>query len=402
MSCTTDQAECNRLVQLFTNNIRTAACPKLIAGFKRYGYKMRNIPIEPENDIRDLGRDALRFDALALTERIKYTEYWKAVGHRAQDQSVALFTTFGHLFGAAQRVLDLGCGNHSLKAAIDPKGMKWFGVDIAPISAMNPPINPWTFSADRHLEATLWELPIDWLGSFDAGICADVMEHIPEEKVGQVFAQALLACPWVLYSIALQKGPEGPFNTHCTVKPWNWWFENAGAARPASVVEPLLTTHSHTIFVHRRIDTPYCLPGGRFPLIQVARLRYRWEMPGYPNVGDFTGMYTAWEKTLAENPVDLMEHGGNRGAKLFHVWKSVSNVGLIHPLIVTPEMGGLHYVIVGNQRLCSVRGLNAGAPPDFEPISKRKPIDYARCIVMKPGDKLDDDTPAHLLYPTNP
>ena len=75
------------------------------------------------------------------------------------------------------------------------------------------------------IEACLWELPDD-LGPTDYGICCDVMEHLPTERIDDVFAGiAKRTTKAVYFQIALFDDTTythaGPL--HLSVFPPDWW-----------------------------------------------------------------------------------------------------------------------------------------------------------------------------------
>ena len=64
-------------------------------------------------------------------------------------------------------------------------------------------------------------------GTFDAIISTDVLEHIPENQLGQVLTEIYnKANKFVFFAIhenlAVKNLPNGE-NTHCTVRPIEWW-----------------------------------------------------------------------------------------------------------------------------------------------------------------------------------
>ena len=63
---------------------------------------------------------------------------------------------------------------------------------------------------------------------FDGVICTDVMEHIPEEEIDENLERIFnYARDFVFFNIstkpAEKKLPNGE-NTHCTLKPEDWWI----------------------------------------------------------------------------------------------------------------------------------------------------------------------------------
>ena len=66
-------------------------------------------------------------------------------------------------------------------------------------------------------------------GQFDGVISTDVMEHIPEEQISEVFREiSQYATRFVFLCIATDPAiavlPNGE-NAHCTLKPLEWWVD---------------------------------------------------------------------------------------------------------------------------------------------------------------------------------
>lgn len=63
---------------------------------------------------------------------------------------------------------------------------------------------------------------------FDALICTDVMEHIPEEELSDVITDIRSYSDYAVFVISTRLAgeilPNGE-NAHCTVRPDNWWKE---------------------------------------------------------------------------------------------------------------------------------------------------------------------------------
>lgn len=103
----------------------------------------------------------------------------------------------------SKSVLDYGCG----KAKHHPKG--WVGYDPA--------------VKDKDI------LPG---GTFDAVICTDVLEHVPEEELNETLNNIFSKAEKLVYlSISTKPAkknlPNGE-NCHVTVKDKDWWWEQIG------------------------------------------------------------------------------------------------------------------------------------------------------------------------------
>lgn len=131
---------------------------------------------------------------------------------RAHEKAYALlsYTTF----------IDIGCGDSRLMQYIADKAEPWpvvYGLDLVPGD-----------NTENILQGCLWEeWPAKLWPIFDLGICCDVLEHIPTEKVDDVLEQMFLNCNNLLISIALRIDVQGDLigeRLHLTVKPKEWWY----------------------------------------------------------------------------------------------------------------------------------------------------------------------------------
>lgn len=90
-------------------------------------------------------------------------------------------------------------------------------------------------------------------GSFDGVIATDVLEHCPEEDVDWIVGEMFSFATRFVYATvacypARKRLPNGE-NTHCTIRPPQWWemrFRQAAAARPGVEWEAWLQKGSPT------------------------------------------------------------------------------------------------------------------------------------------------------------
>lgn len=126
--------------------------------------------------------------------------------HASKRYGVSARKRLPEILGAIGRcapvtILDYGCGQARLKAALPAYEVTEYDPAIPGIDG----------------------LPA---GRFDLVLCLDVMEHIPEEGVGEVLREIVGRAPTAIFVIstqpAVQRLPDGQ-NAHCTVRPSRWW-----------------------------------------------------------------------------------------------------------------------------------------------------------------------------------
>jgi hypothetical protein len=152
------------------------------------------------------------------TERAKYTKVWTNDEYRVRSPGLR------HLAGAIEWMrpdlgatfTDWGAGSGQAAHELARLGYVTRLVDIA-VNAYRGPL--------PFVEACLWDLPAD-LGATDYGFCADVMEHLPPDKVETVFNQIAARTKRAVYfQIALFDDntftDAGPL--HLSVYPPEWW-----------------------------------------------------------------------------------------------------------------------------------------------------------------------------------
>lgn len=185
-------------------------------------------------------------DLLAATERTKYAQVWEQ-HPRYRDVSPGLDIApmahgcyQGFAGGDLERgatVLDFGAGTG--------RASKWFAsVGYAPtmVDITRAALNP-EMEATRipFVEACLWDMPADLTARF--GFCADVLEHIPPERVRDVIAGIARRTEAAFFQVACFPDRFGPATMghplHLTVNPASWW--NIELERSWGTVRPLVT-----------------------------------------------------------------------------------------------------------------------------------------------------------------
>jgi uncharacterized Rossmann fold enzyme len=162
--------------------------------------------------------DGSEFYHSAASEAAKYARIWEipeyrrwSPGEESVDQAIAAMG-----MRAGEKVIDFGCGTGRASAAFAKRGMAVLGVDHV-TNCLDPDIEI------PFVKANLWELP-RLFGEY--GFCADVMEHIPTERVGQVLAAIRGTVPAAFFRIAFHYDNFGSVigePLHLTVRPMEWW-----------------------------------------------------------------------------------------------------------------------------------------------------------------------------------
>lgn len=156
---------------------------------------------------------------LTMQERAKYRKTWENKLYREVSPGLR------HLASALEWMkpepgasfTDWGCGTGKAATELALQGFDVRLVDIAGNAYVG---------ALPFVETCLWELPED-LGATDYGFCADVMEHIPTERVDDVLAGiAKRTREKCYFQIALFHDTyfthAGPL--HLSVFPGEWWM----------------------------------------------------------------------------------------------------------------------------------------------------------------------------------
>jgi hypothetical protein len=162
-------------------------------------------------------------DILATKEAEKYRKMWgfecyrkTAPGTRHVEAAIeALDMQHGIT------VIDFGTGTGRAAQAFKDRGYLVTGIDHAE-NCLDADVDI------PLLIKNLWSLPKGLVA--DYGFCTDVMEHIPEEKVSEVFkgiAGCVDSCYFAIDTIPDSMGKLINDTLHLTVRPGLWWAQKA-------------------------------------------------------------------------------------------------------------------------------------------------------------------------------
>lgn len=163
-------------------------------------------------------------------ERPKYARMWAKEEYRKDAPGEALVPVFVQRamprWGAS--VIDFGCGTGRPGMALLQAGMRVTMLDFAG-NCLDDAVRAALCDDLRFTKHDL-EDPIPLAAEF--GFCADVMEHVPTDKVDVVFANILRAAKNCFFAIATVDDRLGGLigeQLHLTVKPGAWWRERLEA-----------------------------------------------------------------------------------------------------------------------------------------------------------------------------
>jgi SAM-dependent methyltransferase len=172
--------------------------------------------------------------ATEAEERDKYERMWRVDEYRGNSPGEQLVDVAISELGMkpGESVIDFGCGPGRATQRLKNLGFDVLGIDIAENSRDKGIDVPFRLGC-------LWDLPDD-IAPADWGLCCDVMEHIPPEKVGSVLQNIRAKTKrGVLFNIAFFHDGFGNVigeRLHLTVQPREWWLDRLKVFWPNTVV----------------------------------------------------------------------------------------------------------------------------------------------------------------------
>lgn len=160
-------------------------------------------------------------DQVVTAEQSKYEKMWSFDDYRERSPGMRFLNDALKRLqmppGAS--VVDLGCGTGRVSAELQRLGFDVTAVDIANNACQE-------FDGN-FVAACLWDLP-EMLPHFEYGFCADVLEHIPTERIDQCLENIARHTGTVYFQIAnfyCHMGDRIGESLHLTVKPVGWWAQ---------------------------------------------------------------------------------------------------------------------------------------------------------------------------------
>ncbi len=171
-------------------------------------------------------------DAVAEREAVKYRDAFSREDYRRKCHGLTLWKEHRQLFpDAVESAIDYGCGTGRLVERWLAEGIDGYGVDLVPEVS----VDEGTYAAhpDRFVSASLWDFEPGRV--FDVGVCADVMEHIPEAYVAPVCERIAASCRRAVFTIANFQSTFEGHTLHLTLHDEAWWRSTLWVAMGGAV-----------------------------------------------------------------------------------------------------------------------------------------------------------------------
>ena len=155
---------------------------------------------------------------LAAAERQKYDDVWLHDEYRRKCHSVTLWNTERHLFPKQfDSALDIACGLGLLFYYWNEQGVDAYACDISH-NCLSAEARKYEH---KFIQGPLWELSLP--EPVDVGVCTDVMEHIPTDKVDDSLRRIADSCRRTVFKIAQFNSVYLGYDLHLTKEPLEWW-----------------------------------------------------------------------------------------------------------------------------------------------------------------------------------
>lgn len=179
-------------------------------------------------------------------ETRKYLRVWRRNDYRDQCDGLPVVGYACHIMNCSpgDTLIDWGCGTGKASKAFAGLGLQVTGFDIASNcldSDVKVPL----------VVGTIWDPPSELAAQY--GFCTDVLEHLPEDKVGlalEAIRQRTERAAYIQVDTAADifgAKMEPPVRLHLTVQPAEWWHEMVASRWP--IIKPCAGSYSRAGFL---------------------------------------------------------------------------------------------------------------------------------------------------------
>lgn len=187
------------------------------------------LPFVTQSNVKDAVErieDAFRIQEMPLDDKLKYlydSYYDHDMGN--QQRGVGIWRFMMEYYGDFKKGIDVGCGRANGVQFAREKGFDVYGCDIS-----EGAVKCWK---ERGVEEFCKVAPANNLpyadGEFDAVVCSEVMEHIPEEDTLDTLREIYrIGSDKYFFTISLtpeQLPVAGYIQSHINLHEPKWWFE---------------------------------------------------------------------------------------------------------------------------------------------------------------------------------
>ena len=164
---------------------------------------------------------------LAAHERQKYEKVWKDPLYARYSPGEEVVPLFKQMVRKRGTLVDIGCGTGRAGAKLSIEGWTVTYMDFVQVTPHMPFVKQNLWTPWRNKDKTR-----PFYSTWDYGYCADVMEHIPPDKIDATLDNITKHCDKVFFAINFGPDHFGQVigePLHLTVKPFTWWRDKLKA-----------------------------------------------------------------------------------------------------------------------------------------------------------------------------